>query len=281
MAKQLDNVAPIVSVTPELAAEWLESFNSHNRPFRMRKALGYSRDMQHGKWLFNGDPIRFTGNFEALQDGQHRLWAVVDSGTTQSFVVVNNLPAEAQETVDTGITRTTSDALHLRGYHESGKVAAIARQCVRYDAGVRTSGGQLVPTHAEIIEFVEQNEKLLGLAVSTARHSERTNLWAPPSTIGSAYFICARINQQDAEEFCNTRLIDMIGLTGRDPARALRRRLEEEGKNSGRRTRTRMSPDDVLRYAFLAWNIYRERREVSKLQAPKGGWTAKNFPIPK
>ena len=46
--------------------------------------------MRNGLWELNGAAI-VIDEFGNLIDGQHRLSAVVESGTTQQFVVVRNV----------------------------------------------------------------------------------------------------------------------------------------------------------------------------------------------
>lgn len=49
----------IVTVTPEMAEEWL-SKNINNRAPSKKVIDTYSRDMASGRWEFNGDSIRFS-----------------------------------------------------------------------------------------------------------------------------------------------------------------------------------------------------------------------------
>ena len=77
----------IVTLTPALAAEWLNS-NTCNRPLSTLRASRYARDMKAGDWRFNGETISFTADGR-LVDGQHRLTAVVESGVTIQQVVVH------------------------------------------------------------------------------------------------------------------------------------------------------------------------------------------------
>ena len=88
--------------------------------------------------------------------------------------------------------------------------------------------------------------------------------------------MCAQRDRDQAHQFFVTRLIETLGLTPDDPVRALRHRLSQVvGRDSY------VVKAEQLRYIILAWNIDRDGRGVTKLQAPKGGWTKNNFPEPK
>ena len=46
-------------------------------------------------------------------------------------------------------------------------------------------------------------------------------------------------------------------------------------------TQERLSEQEQLALLILAWNAWREDRELSRMQLPKGGLTARNFPEPR
>lgn len=264
----------VIDVDPVLAELWLDEHNRHNRKWRPRKLDAYARDMAAGRWEFNGDPLRFD-IAETLLDGQHRLAAIRDSKTTQPFVVVKGLRPQAQETVDIGATRTMGDTLTLRGESNASILAAIARRVLLFDQGIATNGGRVIVTHPEMSAYIDSTPAIYR-AVEVANAAKQSGLQAAPSVVGAAYHLCARLDEVDAGHFFLRQLIDNVGLEVGDPARALLRRIQEEA-----RTGRPMHPDDVLRYAIVAWNHFRNERQITKLQAPKGGWTAKNTPMPK
>ena len=76
----------VVLVTPELASKWLEK-NIDNRNLRKNTINQYVNDMKNGKWSLVGDSITFDKD-GILTNGQHRLYAVVQSNTAQYFNVM-------------------------------------------------------------------------------------------------------------------------------------------------------------------------------------------------
>lgn len=264
----------VVNVTPSQAAEWLKH-NSHNRALRENKVNGFARDMENGAWVFNGDAIRFAVD-GTLLDGQHRLTAITRSEVTVPCLVVWGLPSEAQETMDIGSRRMVRDQLHLRGESNSSELAAIARRSVMAERGTVEGGSSTyVPTNAEVFAYIEANPGLRRAAEVAVQ--AKGKLPCAPSAIGSAYFMCARRNEANAETFYIDRVINGLGLRHDDPAYVLRQRIQRDWTTTGRQ----MANNDVYRYCILAWNHYRSGNSLSKLQAPKGGWAAAPMPQPK
>lgn len=262
----------VVAVTPALAEKWL-GHNTHNRNVRQTKVEQYARDMATGRWRFNGDPIRFDVN-GALLDGQHRLLAVLRSGATVQALAVYNLAPEAQDTMDIGAARKLGDQLYLSGETNASTLGAILRRLVMYDAGIRSVGGNNSPTHAEMRDYLDANPEVRAAVDVAARAKKYVPCNA--SLFGTAYHLCARIDREDANRFFVDQLTEGIGLAPRDPARVLLKRLADISDGRGR-----ANSDDILRYVLHAWNAFRDGRPLTKLQAPKGGWNASNWPEPR
>ena len=258
-------------ITPKRAAELL-SLNLKNRNIRRTVVDRYAKDMTAGRWKFDGSPIRISVE-GVLIDGQHRLTAIIESGVTLPMMVIYDLPTEVRDSIDTGAVRSAADVLHFNGFPDASALAATARIVMLREAG-STGLNVASLTNAAIHQWVEQNPSILESA-EVYRRSYR-NVPGSPSVIAAAHFMCAQVDKDQAHHFFVTRLIETLGLTADDPVRALRLRL---GSIMGRDSYAIKA--EQLRYIILAWNIDREHRGVSKLQAPKGGWTRDNFPEPK
>lgn len=260
-------------ITPEIAEKYLGT-NQGNRSLRQAKVDGYARDMTAGRWVFNGDAIRFDYH-GVLIDGQHRLWAVIESGVTMDTLVVRGLPTDTRDTVDVGATRTARDGLKFRGVEHFGAVAPIARRLVLWERNVRALGGAMSVTHPEIYAFVEDHPEVQFAAEVAIR--ARKSIPCSPTAVGVAYYLASHIDHAAAEIFFIEQLIEKLGLRFDDPARALLRRLEtaSAGASRGIGMSARINEDDALRYLILAWNAFREGKRLTKLQAPKGGWGRK------
>lgn len=108
-----------MDVTPQIAERWLEERNRRNRKVRQRTVDLYARDMAKGKWEQNGVPIIFDKE-GTLLDGQHRLWAIFESGMPVRMLVVTG--ADAGTYIDCGINRNMSDRLVMGGLCDRGDI---------------------------------------------------------------------------------------------------------------------------------------------------------------
>lgn len=265
---------PVVeNITPRRATQLL-TLNVRNRPIRRAAVDRYLDDMVHGRWQFNGAPI-IVSEEGALIDGQHRLTALVESGRTLPFAVIYDAPDTLRRTVDQGSARTPGDILAFAGYGYNAKnVAAIARMAMSREAGMGSLGG-FRPSNQAILEWVQQNEDVVDAADVYMAAMKRTP--ANPTVVATAWLLFHRIDPSRANSFVVDRFVKGLGLSEGDPVLALKERL-----NDGVLSKSDTEAKGIqLRYFTLAWNIDREGRQVSKLQAPKGGWTRKNFPEPK
>lgn len=113
----------VVTITPKLAAEWLES-NTNNRPLSPSRISRLAEVIASGLFQENGETIIFTED-GALLDGQHRLAAVVQAGKSIRSLVVRGVKPTAMETIDTGATRRSRDILHLSGHVNTTLLATV------------------------------------------------------------------------------------------------------------------------------------------------------------
>lgn len=249
-----------------------------NRDRRDRNVRNYARDMASGKWFDTGDSIKIASD-ATLRDGQHRLEAVVKANVPVQFMIFTGMDPAAQQGVDIGAGRTAADHAKLKGIKNAAAVMSITRRVIGWDLSRKTyvGGGWTAPTVSEMLDWVEANPAIYQ-AVQVYTQS-RLRIPVAPSVVASAYYICARIEVFAAEEFFVKQLISLENMPAGAPARALRFRLEE-AKNQSRNGRN-MGPDTAFRFILLAWNHYRDGNFISKLQAPKGGWTSGNTPDPR
>lgn len=110
-----------------ITAQAYLSRNTKNRRLKENIVAVYTRCMKAGKWTLSSDAIAFDIDGDLI-NGQHRLHAVVKSGTTQQFLVTRNFPVNASPNIDNGATRTAGDVLCMEKVQDSTKIAAILRR---------------------------------------------------------------------------------------------------------------------------------------------------------
>jgi hypothetical protein len=265
----------VLLVDPAIAARWLEHNNSHNRELRQSRVDEYKREMLAGRWHFNGESIQFDKD-GVLLNGQHRLWAIVDSGCSQKFVIVRGLEPASQVTMDQGTRRTPAEQLELVGIKVDNTVAATIRVYLRWQQG-RLFGDQVrVRTStAEVVEWAQRNPDAIELIHGFTTAGIRRVPALPSITLATAL----RFHEIDYEQAADffSRLATGAELTTNSPILALRNRLLKV-----KEANTVLSQRDAIAYFIMAWNAERTGRQLAKLQRPKGAaWSTKNFPVPK
>jgi len=261
----------LVTVTPELAHEWL-GFNTHNRPVRFRAVAAYAADMTEGNWRWNGDTVKFAED-GTLLDGQHRLAAVIEAGQAIDMLVVRGLENESQETMDGGAKRKFSDVLQLRGEANYITLAAIARRVATWESGDRRSSKSYTPTNPQLLQVLEKYPWLREVAASANLVASRCAL--PASIIGLCWWVFSQIDAEDAEHFFG-RLADDQHQAKGNPVYELRRAAANSKSVRGQRSETYLTAITIK-----AWNAYRDGAEVGLLRFKPGGAKPETFPEPR
>lgn len=208
----------MVDVTPEMAKRWLEKHNHRNRPIRRWRVRILASEMERGRFVNNGEPVRFDRNRELL-DGQHRLAAIVESGITlKNQLVVYNLDPDVLATIDTGSKRTLCDNLKIEGVVNSGMVASAARVCVCYEHGDLGLSYQL--PDSEFNDYAHNHEQELQAAVSGARRINAA-VGGSLAVYTAMLSYCLVYNKEKTEAFIES-VASGEGLKKGDPALVFR-----------------------------------------------------------
>lgn len=104
----------IEKYTPSKAQSILNKNNTVNRKLREGVAEKYAIDMRAGQWTTCLDPIAFYED-GTLANGQHRLWAIIESDSAQEFITVRGVPKDAGLNIDTQFGRTLMDNAKISG----------------------------------------------------------------------------------------------------------------------------------------------------------------------
>lgn len=150
-------------ITPALAEEWLNA-NKTNRKLRDGLVEEYAGDMRAGRWTECPEPISFYADGD-LADGQHRLWAICESGKAQTFFVVRGLSRAAGLNLNTGLGRTLVDNARISGV-ETGlsSTLVIAARAIHF--GSASPPGQ---SNAATLALVEQHREAAQFATTNVR----------------------------------------------------------------------------------------------------------------
>jgi hypothetical protein len=262
----------VATITPDLAREWLKR-NTRNRTLSERRVRSLAEAMKRGEWYENGDAIRFSVS-GVLLDGQTRLAAVVMSGCSIRSLVAENLPDDAQITMDVGSARTFAAVLQILGYKDAGYLASLTRLAYLYETG-QVRHHNRPPTHQQLLHVVEKHHDEFHESLRVAQ-SVRRQLPISRTTLALAHWLFVDIEPADAEFFF-TRLRDGQGLVEGDAIFALRRAILLDAASS----RPKLAGFHVLALIIKAWNAYRAGQQVTLLAWRPGGARPEPFPVPK
>ncbi len=231
----------IVKVTPALAYRWLEC-NTHNRPVSDKTVKVYAQDMTDGKWVLTHQGIAFDTK-GTLCDGQHRLFAVIESGCTIEMLVTHGVDPSALGNIDGQRIRSIADNLGLVYGVSAAKLITSRCAAIRVlEAYPETShtGFSNKSSIAQVRDLFARYAE--GLTWSTAVMPARFNVGQAPVAGALAY--CYRTNPAKVEAFA-IQVRDGENLTKSDPAYALRTFLEAQAT----------SGTNVVRYTNLLATI--------------------------
>jgi hypothetical protein len=181
-------------VTPKIAESWLNT-NHNNRHLREGVAEVYAKDMKAGNWTQCVMPISFYEDGE-LADGQHRLYAIVESGTSQEFIIVRGLARRDGLNIDTGANRSLVDAGRISqlDFALSHAVIATARGIA---TGISTLGRS---SNAEKLRLVEEHREAAEFAIKAMPRTKNIYNSVTLSAVGRAWYMEA--DTQRLEQFC-------------------------------------------------------------------------------
>ena len=251
----------IVTITPEMAEEWLKK-NPNNRKLNRGRAIDYAEVLKRGEWELNGESIIFdeAGN---LMDGQHRLLAVQISGIPMKAVVVNGVNRESMPTLNTGRRRSLGDNLRIMGVNLPTKTAAMLRWRFKIDQGPVWIRGSMYPTHPQALALLEELGGTVTHSMSIVYSRPNERLLGMMGPLTALHSIVYGRYRDRADAFFQ-QLTTGANMSAESPAFLLRDRLIRE-----KMKRERVEEWVRLAYAVKAWNAFIDRKPIRVLRLHK------------
>lgn len=246
----------IILITPKKAAEWLQHA-APNRPVDMTHVRRLAGAISEDRWIVNGETIKFDTEGQ-LQDGRHRLNAVIMSGKSiRSAVAFGVSPANGTfESIDTGKKRTIGDMFARQGESHYRRLAAAVAWLWRADRGALNNYES--PRHDEAMDVLKDHPKLIDSV-------QRVGVCSKVLMAGMAAFLhykFAKISRKQADEF-----FELLGTgegLSREGATSGIYRLREK-LLSDRQTRSRQHAYVYAAMCVKAWNAFRAGRTVKSV----------------
>lgn len=263
-------------VGPARAAELLTSYKIDYRKYRPTYGEGLARDMTPDEvtflsnWNFDGSPIRID-EYGNLFDGQHRLNAIIISKTVQRFLFIAGLPKKAYDTTDTGLARNYGDVLRMRGYQNVTVRTALIKLIHRWETGKSLDDTKRL-TNAEMDalndKYVDTINRAVELSLGTAK-----KVSMPMSLVTFSWWLLSQIDKNSAYTFM-VSVAEGENLRKGSPAYELRERLRRDAE-------IKYTKNEYMQMVLMAWNAFREDREINKIQLPSGVVTREKMTDPK
>jgi hypothetical protein len=263
---------PMMSPEPEkwtwqMAEEALAK-NVANRHLRSADVAKYARMMKEKLWGAGEakanyraatNPLVFDwdGN---LIDGQHRLHAQVRSKTTQYWYVLRDVPPETQKNIDTGLSRSTSDALKFAGYANYIVLASVGRWAWLLEQG-QAGNGKIKVGQDEILDMVERHPDLVHSA-SMGQYARTGFIPVYPTPMGAAHWWIAQYNDHAEADMFVDRFVHMNREPDGSAILALLKRFTQAREKS-----EHIQTRNQIAMIVKAWNLDVERAYVQRMPA--------------
>lgn len=227
--------------------------NTANRPIREYHVRFLSEEMISGRWVCNGDPIRFSD--DVLIDGQHRLMAIVKSGMSIMLNIVTDLPNIAYSYIDNGgIKRTAADLFARDGQVNSTNLAATLPVIDNYYNNRQVNAGNcysITDVYNLLTKYPDAPR-----SVSMVNHAKKL---APPRIVSACHYIFSQIDTNAADDFLSG-FLNGAGLSQDSPILKLREKLRTSSVSY-----QKMTPVSQMDLIIQTWNVLRKRMKSSSV----------------
>ncbi len=200
-------------IDPDTAKTWLDEHNQRNRPVSKAHVRLLAADLAAGRWRTTHQGIAFDRDGQ-LVDGQHRLWAIVESGVSAVLQVTRGVDPMAFEVIDQHRKRTAGQILAMEGIQrDAPRFAAMAR------ALLVSRFGHSRPTVIEGTQFALEHQDHFGKYLPIARK------FGPAA--GAAFALASMWGWTTAEESAR-RLMDLDFDGEADPMKVFYKATESQ-----------------------------------------------------
>jgi hypothetical protein len=195
------------TLTPHAAGLLLKNHNFKNRSLKRHQKAFIQRQIETGKFVYNGETIIVGDNMQIL-NGQHRLAACVASGISIEVLLVFGIPASAFVTVDQGARRNGGDVLSIQGHKNCRALASALRQIDNYFKGAMGKAHASGPDGLEGRGDNSFTLELLARYPDVNRSVSKMHgiRMCAPSVACALHYLFSQKNESQAEEFCDVVL---------------------------------------------------------------------------
>src|SRR4029077_18050794 len=253
-------------IGPTEAQELIDG-SPFNRKVTKATVKKYAADMSAGRWWNNGQPIITTkgngdGEDAKLLNGAHRCDAIIKSGVTLPFVVVEGVDPRANRTMDIGKPRTLDQMLDLEGHHAPKQLAGAISWLIGYVKGSRL-GLSRTFTVLDKFDLFAEHPELESVAM-------QYTLSVPGKAILSQgmyaclHYLFRQKSEEDAAVFMR-QVVSGENLQKGDPALTYREGVTHLAAEDDPQ-KTAEVQRKCANALVVAWNLFRSQQSWSKFK---------------
>lgn len=254
---ELKETVSIEEIGPKKAAQYYALNHKRQRKFSTQSIARFERLMREGKWKLAPDAIAFD-KMGALFNGQNRLRAIIQSGTSQRFLVARNFDPDTFPITDDGKKRTGADALYMDGKGKNAALVSAILTPLYWDvhAGVPFAEIQNVPERFrvpgknEILELMRRHPRIRDSADYINGNAQLKVMFAP-AAMAYVHFKFGQINSAARDDFFE-KLSTGAGMNVGHSILVLRERL-----HNIRLANTKITKREFYALVIKAWNAWR------------------------
>ena len=259
--------ASVVDVTPEMALLWLTECNTQNRDPTKAQYEAISGDITTNQWALTHQGLAFTGEGKLL-DGQHRLFAVLDTGVTVPIVITLNVSRDSALVIDRHRSRRARDLLNFSEHRMTLFDEAVIRRAI---SGMQSNSA--APTVPSIVAFLHLHRERLEWATALFKSRGRGIVVAP--LVASVFRASFHVEGEELKMLEHFTVVVQEGVVesgGEQAAVVLRDWLLARGRT----TRKRATGQETYARVIRAISAFLAKERLSKLYAA----SADLYPLP-
>lgn len=234
-------------ITPELAGHILNTYHKFNRKLRPSVVDAYANDMKSGRWRFSGQGIIINAD-GGLDDGQHRLNAIISADTPVNMTVTVGTDPAAFHVMDTGRKRSPADALMIDGVKNSQSIASTVTMIIMINRGTPKPA----PSSGEIMDELSRNEKTYQQAVALSQKIYAELKGSTTAYAAFCFLVLSRSkNRHKLADFIS-QIAHGENIRRGDPAFAIRHLIINRKIGGG----NRYDRSSTINHLLKAWERY-------------------------
>lgn len=265
-----------VEISPTKARELIKLNIENNRNITKTHMKTLSAAMKEGNWMQTGEPVIIDW-YGRVIDGQHRLFAVIDSGVTIRVTLTTGVDPAAIDVINTGKVRSLSDAMSMHGVDYSREITAAYRILLdltttngsNYAAFGRRTSMKMKANRSEVIKWAVENSSEVQQIMNLTCDKEAKAVLRPASLFNGFYFYLAFEAgvKKLPREFFKTLIEGVEFEHGKqDPIYQLREKLKSDQMKNARRMGTRVPTFETMAVIIKAYNAWVNGQTIRTLR---------------